>query len=287
MRHLFLPAACAVLAASNAEGQHWRTLDASRQLVESDTSALSVRVAYGVGKFDLRPAAGPMLYSMSLRYDADRAEPLARFDSAARSLSLGIRSLSLRWTRSGHAEGASHAEGAFHAELNPRVPIDLVLELGAVEGDVQLGGLRVRDLAVKVGASDLTVRFDQPNTERLGLIALDVGAAKLRLARAGNAGADRIRANVGLGGLDIDLGGEWTRDVAIDATVAAGDFTLRVPPDAGVYVDAATFLERFEKQGLEKRGDGLYTPGFDSATRHVRVHLKASLGAFTLERNAR
>lgn len=289
-RLLILAATCAACASSPADGQHWRTLDSSRQLGEGDSRALTVRVAYGIGRLDLRPAAGALLYAMNLRFDADRAEPLARFDSAARSLSLGIHSLSMRWPHNGSSSGESRderQEGALYAELSPKLPIDLALQLGAVEGDVQLGGLRLRNLSVKSGASDLTLRFDKPNTERLELVELDVGAAKLRLSRAGNAGAARIRAKVGLGGLDIDLGGEWTRDVTIDATVAAGDFTLRVPPDAGVYLDATTFLANVGTQGLEKRGDGMYTPGFDAARRHVRVRLSAMFGGFTLERNAR
>ena len=272
--------ACAALAVSTAGAQRWRTLDASRQV--HDTSALSVRISYGAGKLDIRPAQSATLYAMTLRYDADRTEPLARFDSAARTLDLGIRETrGMHWSKT-HENG-----GSLHAELSARVPMELALEVGAVEGELQLGGLRLTDFSFKGGAADLAVRFDQPNPARMRRMTLDVGAADVKILRAGNAAPDMIRANVGVGSLTLDLGGEWTREIDVDANVAMGSLTVRVPPDAGVRVNTSTFLVSFEKAGLVKRGDSWITPDFDSAKRHVRIRMKGALGEFNLTRDAR
>jgi hypothetical protein len=271
--------AAAVAIAAPARAQHWRTLDASRQL--RDTSALVVRVAYGAGKLDLKPSTGSSLYQMNLKYDGDRTEPIAEYDSAAHTLSLGVRSHGMKLS------GGESEAGALNAELSSRVPMDLTLELGAVQADVQLGGLRLTDLSLKGGAAEITLRFDVRNSERLRSMSLDVGAAEVKVVRAGNSGVERVRANVGVGALDLDLGGAATHDVDITANVAMGDFTLHVPQEAGVYVDASTFLASFEKAGLVKRGDGWYTPNFDTAAHRVRVHVRAVLGGFTLLRDAR
>lgn len=271
--------AAALAVAAPAQAQHWRTLDASRQL--RDTSALAVRVVYGAGKMDLKPSAGSMLYRMNLKYDGDRTEPLTHYDSAAHTLSLGVRSHGMKLS------GGDKEAGALNAELSARVPMDLTLELGAVQADLQLGGLRLTDLSLKGGAAEITLRFDERNLERLRAMSLDVGAAEVKVLRAGNSGVERVRANVGVGALDLDLGGASTRDVDISANVAMGDFTLHVPRDVGVYVNASTFLASFDKAGLVKRGDGWYTPNFDTATRHVRVRVRAALGGFTLSRDAR
>jgi hypothetical protein len=271
--------ASAILAVTAAHAQSWRTIDASRQL--RDTLPVSVRLEYAAGRLEVRPSSGPSLYQMNLKYDADRAAPITRYDSATRSVAIGIRSHGMR-VSGGQADG-----GSLHAELSNRVPMELALELGAVEGDIQLGGLRLTDLSVKSGAADVSVRFDQPNPDRLHSLTLEVGAANLKLDRAGNSGVERVRANIGVGALELDLGGALTHDVDIGASVAMGGFTLRVPADVGVFVDASTFLASFDKTGMEKRGDGWYTPGFDQAKRHVRVRVKAFLGDFTLLRNAR
>lgn len=273
-------AAAALACALPAGAQHWRTLDASRQL--HDTTALAVRVSYGAGRIDLRPTAGPLLYQMSLRYDAERTEPLSRYDSASGTLSLGVRSHNVKFP------GRDKQYGSLRAELSPKVPMELELELGATEGDVQLGGLRLTDLSLKGGAADLTLRFDERNPERMREMRLDVGAAAVHVRRAGNSGVERVRANVGAGSLEVDLGGgALTHDVEVNATVAVGEFRLRVPPDVGVFVEASTFLASFEKAGLVKRDDGWYSPGYAAAERKVRVRLRVVLGGFTLTRDAR
>jgi hypothetical protein len=275
----FAAASTLLFAVTGAEAQTWRTIDVSRQL--GDTGALSVRLEYGAGKLDLRPTTTSTLYLMNLKYDAERSEPLSRFDAAARTLAIGIRSHGMR------LHSGSREAGSLHAELSTRVPMDLSLELGAVQGDVQLGGLKLTDLSLKAGAADLTVRFDEPNPYRVHTMTLEVGAADVKLIRAGNSGVEHVNANIGVGALDLDLGGELTHDVEVSGNLAMGDFTLHVPRDVGVYVDATTFLAEFDKTGLVKRSDGWYTPGFDEARRRVRVRIKAFIGDFTLSRDAR
>ena len=273
-------AAATVAVAPPARAQHWRTLSSSRQL--RDSGAVTVRIEYSAGSIAVRPAASALLYQMSLKYDGDRSEPLTSYDSARHTLALGIRSHSA-------TSGRNDKEaGALTAELSARVPMDLSLELGAVQGDLQLGGLRLSNLALKGGAAELTLRFDQRNPDRLHTLSLDVGAADVKIVRAGNSGVDRVSANIGVGKLDLDLGGDVTRDVDVSANVALGEFTLRVPPEAGVRLETTTFLASVDKAGLVKREDGAwYTANFDSASRHVRVRVNTVLGGFTLARDSR
>jgi hypothetical protein len=263
-------------AAVPARAQTWRTVDASRQA--RDSGAISVRVDYAVGTLDLKPATASVLYHVNTRYDADRTEPVARFDSATRVLSLGVH---LRGMRLANVGGDNDA-GSMHAELSGRVPMDLAIELGAVEADLQLGGLRLTDLSLRSGAADVTARFDQSNREQLRTMTLQVGAAQVKLLRVANSGVSRINAEVGAGALSIDLAGALSRDVDITATVAVGGLTLNVSPDVGVFVDEQTLLGGFRKEGFAKRGDGWYSANYDGATRHVRVHLHAFMGGLTL-----
>jgi len=271
-----LPGVCLVLlSATPAFAQRWRTLDASRQLRE--VTPISVRVEYAAGKLDLAPSTSPLLYHVNLRYDADRTEPLVRFDTVARSLAIGLRAHG-KWHR-GDAE-----ENTMVAELSRELPMDLALELGAAKGDLRLGGLRLRRFSLKGGAAELNLDFDQPNPERIGTFGLDVGAADVTVRRGGNARAEAINVNVGAGALDYDLAGAWTGDVDVSANVAVGSFMLRVPADAGVQVSTRTFLVSFDKAGLQKRGDAWYSPGYERAERRVRVNLNAVIGEFELIR---
>jgi hypothetical protein len=217
-----------------------------------------------------------------MKYDADRADPLTRFDSAGHSLTLGLRSRGVNFAHKVDSDG-----GMLHAELSDKVAMDLALELGAIQGDIQLGGLRLTDLSLKGGAADVTVRFDKPNPERLRRMQLEIGAADVKFVHAGNSGIEKLSATIGVGALDFDLSGALAHDVDVTANVAMGDFTLRVAPNVGIYVDAKTVLADFDQSGMVKRGDGYYSDNFDASTRKVRIHVKAVLGTFKLVRGDR
>jgi hypothetical protein len=267
-----------VALAAPAGAQVWRTIDASRQL--RDTNAISARIDYAAGRLGLKAATGSLLYHANVRYDADHAEPVAHFDVASRVLSLGVQLRSMRISGSGDR----HDAGVMNAELSGAVPMDLSLDLGAVEAELQLGGLRLTDLSLRSGAADVAVRFDRPNSERLRTMTLQVGAAQVKLFDAANSGASRINAEVGAGALSIDFGGALQRDVDITVTLAAGGLTLNVAPGDGVFVDERSLLGGFDKDGFAKRADGWYSTDYDSAARHVRVHLHAFVGGLTLTR---
>jgi hypothetical protein len=262
------------------EAQRWRTLDAQRQL--ADSAPLTVRVEYVAGHLEMRPAVGRTLYSMNMKYDADRSDPLTRFDAAGHALTLGLRSRGMNFGKSDSEGGA-----ALHAELSDKVPMDLVLELGAIKGDLQLGGLRLTDFALKGGAAEITVHFDKKNPERMRHMQFEIGAADVKIVHAANSGVEKVTANIGIGALDFDLTDPLMHDVDITATVAMGDFTLRVGSDIGVYVDQKTVLATFDYSGLVKKGDGYYSENFDAAPRKVRLHVKAVLGTFKLIRSER
>ncbi len=261
-----------------ASAQTWRTIDASRQL--HDTTAIVARIEYAAGKFDLKAATTPVLYHANVRYDADRSEPIARLDDATHVLSLGVH---LRGMHLSNMD-EEHDAGSMHAELSGHLPIDLSLDLGAVEADLELGGLRLTDLSLRSGAADVTARFDQPNREPLRTMTLQVGAAEVKMLDVANSGVARINAEVGAGSLTLDLGGPLTRDVDITATLAVGGLTLNVSPDDGVFIDERSLLGGFDKNGFTKRTDGWYSANYDAAGRHVRVHLHAFMGGLTLTR---
>ena len=262
--------------AGPARAQDWRTLESSRQL-KGDES-VGVHVQYVAGIADVAPMGGAWLYRMRLRYDADRTAPIASYDATLHELRLGTRS-----SGAGAWKGSSDGN-ELHAELSDRVPMQLTLELGATRADIELGGLRLRALELRAGAAQANVDVRSPNPESLRDASFDVGAAHVTVDHGGNLRASKVTINVGAGALDYDLDGEWSGDVHLDASVAMGGLTLRVPPDAGIRVSAKTFLVDFSRAGLVQRGDDWESPGYDSATRHVHVQARAAFGSFEIIR---
>jgi hypothetical protein len=222
------------LACGTAGAQEWRTLDVSRQL--HDTAALAANITYGAGTFTLGPASGPDLYEMHLRYPAGRTTPVATYEPASHAVHLGIKSQNFS------LPGGDANENELHIGLARGVPLDLITEVAAADVKIDLGGLAVRKLRLKTGATDATLAFSAPNTMRMESMVLNVGAAGFKATGLANANADHITLRAGIGDWDLYFDGKWTGDITLDAKVGLGSLTIHVPNDVRVDQNAKAVL---------------------------------------------
>lgn len=261
--------------AGAAEAQTWRTVTSARQVW--DKEPLDVDVRYGAGELTLRPAEEPMLYQMEMRFDGESYAPLTEYDSEKRRLRLGVegkqgkRNLRLR-------EG-SHANIA----LTRSVPLDLDLEFGAGEADIDLGGIALRRLDLSTGASETRIRFGEPNPVRADQIRIQAGAAELEVIGLGNTRAERISFEGGVGSTLLDFSGDWDRSATASVEMGIGSVTLRLPRGLGVRVNKDSFLTSFDSQGLVKRGKSYFSTDWDTAEHQLTIDVDAAFGSIEVE----
>ncbi|MFW5946899.1 MAG: hypothetical protein ACOCUW_00290, partial [Gemmatimonadota bacterium] len=126
---ILLTAALLALAPPGLEAQDWREMTSFRQ--RADETRLDVRVHYGAGRLVIDEATGGELYRAALRYDADLFDPIVDYDRG--TLEVGIDGGGIRIRDTGAGELRLH--------LSPDVPLDLDLDFGAVEAELELGRL--------------------------------------------------------------------------------------------------------------------------------------------------
>ena len=262
----------------SASSQSWRTVESARQL--RDSAAHHVRVRYGAGRIDVAAATSPVLYSMTLRYDESTSTPLHAYDPASRVLTVGIEGQSDRFSRN----MGEKSRGEMRLSLSRGVPMDLSLELGATKATLDLGGLNLTGLRLASGASETVVDFSSPNQGRMASLDVDVGAASFEARNLANANAASVRVHGGVGGVELDFGGQWLQDMAVDVDLALGKLTLHVPHDVGVRVEVEKFLASFDEQGLVKRADAYYSDNWDRAKYHLRLRAQTTFGGIELDR---
>jgi cell wall-active antibiotic response 4TMS protein YvqF len=274
------PAFAAIFAASSAFAQSWRTLDVSRQL--ADSAPASVQVVYGTGTIGMRGTSSPLLYHMQLRYDGSRTQPRHTFDPATRKLQLGVEKSEMRFTGRNDTDA-----GHLQLELSRATPLDLNLDLGAVEADLDLTGLRVSSLRIESGASDGKLRFDSLNATRMRVFDVSLGAASFRGDRLANANAQDIRVDAGVGSVELDLSGQWTQDIELHVEVTLGVVTIHVPADVGVRVSHKKVVASFDHEGLIARDGAWVSRNWDSAPHKLRVSAETVFGKLSVDRTGR
>lgn len=240
---------------------------------------LAAAVDFAGGTLEVGPGDPASLYAMQLVYDAERFEPESRWAAGSTAVTLGLT------TRGKAPLGVrrnSH-EQTGHVQFSPQADLDLSLALGAATSTVDLGGLRLSSLVLETGASQTEVRFGRPNAIRCTAALFRAGAASLTVTGLGNSRCDRVTFEGGMGSVVLDYTGEWSADASLQATLAVGGLTLRIPRGVGVTMSTERFLATFQPPGFTRQGNRYTSIGNATARHHLDVTLTTSLGGVTVE----
>ncbi len=277
MGRLFLPAAY-LLSALPASAQTLRDYDYTRPL--RNERQLRAVVEFGAGRLLVRPGPASRLYGMVLKYDAERFEPIGSYNPATAEVRLGV---------------ASHGGGGIRVNRERALPqvavvefpsaVDLSLDVtvGAAEGTLSLGGLRIASLDVKSGASRTVISFDSPNAVSCRTAQITSGAGELTIASAGNGGCRSWRFDGGVGAVTVDLDGAWPADAQMVMNTALGGVTLRAPKGLGLRVRVMGFLTGFDAKGFTKDGKTYTSVNYGSARHKVDIEVTSALGGVNVE----
>ena len=260
------------LIADSASAQRWRTMTSARQLW--GTEAVAVKVEYGAGRLELNAADRPTLYRMEMRYDEERFSPVSTFDEKSRRLHLAVAG------KEGRRNNVSLKEGSrTEISLTREVPLDIDLDFGAGEAEIDLGGLRIRRLDVSTGASETSIGFDQPNPIRAERVNINSGASQLRVTELGNARFERFTFQGGVGETTLDFTGDWQADAVASVKMGIGSVVLRFPRELGVKVEKSSFLTSFDADRMVKRGGSYVSTNWDGARHRLTIDIEAALGS--------
>lgn len=143
-------------------------------------------------------------------------------------------------------------------KLNDQVPMDMDLEMGAGDGDVNLGSLALSTLDVKLGAGDVSIDL------------------------SGNETLERLELDMGAGNLDLDLRGAWTDDVYVNIQGGVGQIQLDIPTDIGVRVDVTKGIGELNADGFRLDGGDYVNDAYGESDVTLNIVLQAGVGRIDL-----
>jgi hypothetical protein len=266
------------LGAGRAAAQSMRAFTTFRQL--HGETRLHANLDYRAGGLRIAPGRATELYRMDASYDEDRYLPTSDFDAAR-----GVVSLGLRPAGEGGLRVVSQRQLRQDANIafSPAIDLALDITLGAVDADLELGGLSLSQLTMQAGASQAVIRFSQPNRSRCRGAEITAGAAEVTMLGLGNSRCDRIDFEGGVGKVTLDFDGAWTSSSQATVRMAVGELTLRLPRRVGVRLKLDRFLASFDPAGLARAGNGFQSPGYERAERHLDIDVMTAVGGVKVE----
>lgn len=280
---LGLAVALAATMAPQAEGQTWRTEAKARQ--RHGQESLDVKVTYAVGKFELRRGPDRLLYRLNSRYDEEVFILRSNYLESDNRGNLRVEIDDLDDVEFRDLKDYDYEGGNLTLDLSGAIPVALDLQMGAVEADLDLGGLQLQRISLQTGASDTRVNFSEPNSSAAEFCTFKAGAASFRVEDLGNSGCRRMSVSGGVGTLSLDFSGEWDYDATGDINVGLGTVEISVPAELGVRIEKSTFLMSFDAPGFDKQDGGVWlSRNWDTAEDHLTLSVSGVLGAVKIDR---
>lgn len=224
----------------------------------------SVKLSFGAGELKVSPGAKNLIDGTAL-YNVEDLKPEIIEDGADITI------------KQGNFEGLPPFEGMknqWDLQLG-KSPMDLVIEVGAYDGDLELGGLSLKSLNINDGASDVELSFSEPNLVEMSQFNYTTGASDVNIAGLANANFKTFVFNGGAGDFTLDFSGDLQRDATVSIDSGFSDLTLVIPAgvNAVVTIDSALADINFD-DGWSQSGK-VYTQEGDGPTLTVVINMGA------------
>lgn len=159
-------------------------------------------------------------------------------------------------------------------------PLDLTVQAGAYEGNLELGGLALKSLTVKDGASHVDVSFSALNQSEMSILRYETGASDVKLTGLGNANFSTLTFSGGAGNYTLDFSGGLQRDGAVTVESGFGNLSLIIPEDVPAVVTVeSTAVNISAGSGWAQNGQKYTQKGSGSA---LTILVKMAAGNLVL-----
>lgn len=255
------PSPSASALASPEPLERWESRDRSPQWIEPGTvqtqtmttaignvTSLQAELRLGFGQLKVA-AGGDRAVDSQFRYNRDEWKPSVDYTRTGDRGNLVITQPQFP------ASGDSFVmQGNFvnewQLQLPSRLPVDLTLDAGALEGRLDLSAIALENLHLRAGSGNLAV---QTGTQKMGQLRLNVGAGDVALNVPGGQ-LETLEVETGAGNIELDLRGNW--QASLRAVLRGnGNVVLFVPTDVGVQVETAG-MGLVQGDGLSESGAG-------------------------------
>ena len=181
-------------------------LDETQPVETQGAKSVTAKVEMGAGQLNVNGGSSRLL-DTEFKYDQESGKPRVDYSVSGTSGNLDI---------------SQHENGGMHLGRNENtwtlrfgdVPLDLNVDMGAGQGELNLRGITLTRLRIEMGAGQIDLDLTGERKQNFDVdVQGGVGQAKIRLPR--DVGVE-IRADGGIGSIDTEglhkEGGRWVND---------------------------------------------------------------------------
>ena len=235
---------------------------------ESDETRLSLH--FGAGELELSSGADGLVEGTAI-YNVEQLKPEIVENGGTIEIKQGDLDNTLP---------ANSMKNRWDLQLGD-TPMELEIDAGAYEGNMDLGGLALKSLTVKDGAAQVNLSFSEPNLVEMSHLSYSTGASEVTLRDLANANFSTLDFDSGAGSYTLDFSGELQREATVNIDSGLSELILIVPDgvEATVTIDGG-LTDINTANGWSQRGSTYSHEGSGPA---LTIRINMSAGSVTLK----
>lgn len=165
--------------------------------------------------------------------------------------------------------------------FNKNIPTSFDIEMGLGDGEMDFTDIRVTDLSLECGLSDVTVEFNKRNKEEIQNLNIETGLGNVTVRGLGLSNMERFDVECGLGATTLEFNGDLLRDAKGKISVGLGSVRIKMPDNVGVEVQAeSSFLSSLNLRGFDRISGDIYRSGnWKNTKKKVYIVVEVGLGS--------
>jgi len=251
---------------------------------------LSVGIEFGLGKLELRSLDNnKYIMQAEIAYSKDLYKPEIDYKTVGNRGKLRLASHQDENNRFwGHSKKNSSSDiknNHWRVAMTDQISTAYDIELGLGKGILDFTNIKVNDLNLECGLSDVVVEFTKSNKERIRTLVIQSGLGNVEVTGLCNANMDRFDVECGLGSTKLRFDGDPARDIKGRITIGLGSVTVQIPEDIAVQIEAeSSFLSSLNFDGFREIEENVYrSKNWKSADQRIYIVIEIGLGSVDIE----
>ena len=247
-----------------AKSDDYKTLKYQYKIKKYD--ALRVYFDCSIGNLIMKPSKNRYIITGNINYNSAMVKPTVELTNKNNISRLDLK-VKPNKTNDNNTKSFINSlmeEGNDNYKINFEMPTkistDMNLNFGLGKVDLDFSGLRIAQLVMNCGLSDVSLVNTKSNIINCEKIHISTGVSDFNSLGLGNFNASNYIFDVGMGSAEIDMSGSANKNSDLKIDVTVGSLELKLPKNTNIeLIINKNMLSSVNVKGLISSGDGEYT----------------------------
>ena len=266
----------------NAKSDYYKNLEYQYNIKKYDR--LRVYLDCSIGNLVMKPSNNKYIITGNIDYNSTLAKPIVKLTNKSNISRLDLKIKADKIIKSDNKSLVNSLieDGNDNYKINFEMPTkmstDMNLNFGLGKVDLDFTGIRIAQLIMNCGLSDVTLINTKSNIINCENIHISTGISDFNSTGLGNFNSTNYSFDVGMGSAEIDMSGSANKNSNLKIDVTVGSLELKLPKNTNIeLLIEKNMLSSINVKGLISSGDGKYTSK-DIRERWSTMKIEISVG---------